>query len=213
MKENLSELRRSYRLGELHRKDLNANPFEQFSLWFGQALEAGLTEPNALTLSTSTRAGRPSSRIVLLKEFNDEGFSFYTNFNSRKGQEIADNPYVALLFPWIELERQVRIEGFATKTSDEEAENYFRIRPEGSRLGAWVSEQSSIIPSRKTLDERLALYQQQFADGEIPRPDHWGGYLVKPMMFEFWQGRENRLHDRFIYTRDNSTWNIERLSP
>lgn len=208
-----ADLRETYMLGKLRRSDLRNDPMEQFRLWFNQAVEADLPEPNAMTLSTADKSGRPSSRIVLLKDITDEGFSFYTNYNSRKALEIEQNPYVSLLFLWLGLERQVRIEGFATRTGHEEADRYFRLRPEGSRLGAWVSEQSKVIASRADLDARMEMFSKQFADGEIPRPDHWGGYVVKPSAFEFWQGRENRLHDRFLYTSENGVWRIDRLSP
>lgn len=192
---------------------MSPDPFDQFRLWFDKAIEAGISEPNAMVLSTVSESGKPSSRVVLLKDITDEGLAFYTNYNSRKAQEIGKNPYVSLVFLWPGLERQVRIEGRATKTGTEEADIYFRSRPGGSRLGAWVSEQSRAITSREELDKRLELVRERFAGKEIPRPEHWGGYIVKPTAFEFWQGRENRLHDRFLYRFENGGWTLNRLAP
>jgi pyridoxamine 5'-phosphate oxidase len=213
MNKSLAAFRENYKLGSLRRRDLLEDPFAQFELWFSQAAEAGVPEPNAMTLSTVSPEGRPSSRVVLLKEMTKEGFVFYTNQQSRKGHEISANPYASLLFFWSILEQQVRIEGDVAMVDEEEADTYFRSRPSGSRLGAWVSEQSTVIPSRAWLDERLERFSKDFDQMEIPRPPHWGGYLIKPTLFEFWQGRENRLHDRFIYLPHGDGWKIERLSP
>ncbi len=213
MQPEISNLRQTYHLGSLRREQLDEDPFRQFGIWFSQAHEAGIAEPNAMVLSTSTPQGLPSSRVVLLKDVNDQGFSFYTNFKSRKGNEIDTNPHVSLLFLWLPLERQVRIEGVTHRISDAEADAYFRSRPEGSRLGAWASEQSSIIPGREVLDKRLNHFRQTWPDGNIPRPEHWGGYRVVPQRFEFWQGRDNRLHDRFLYSRNEGNWQVDRLAP
>lgn len=213
MSTTLASLRQTYNLGSLRRADLDSDPLKQFERWFSQAVEAGLPEPNAMTLSTSTPYGKPSSRIVLLKDATSSGFSFFTNLSSRKGIEISLNPNVALHFLWIGLERQVRIEGVAVKLSDEEADAYFHSRPDGSRLGAWASDQSKPIPSRQYLDDRLIHYKGKFAQAVIPRPFEWGGFRVIPEYFEFWQGRENRLHDRFAYLKEAHAWTIERLSP
>jgi pyridoxamine 5'-phosphate oxidase len=214
MKQDLSGLRKNYQTGQLTDRNLAANPIDQFAMWFQQASEANIPEPNAMVLSTTTKAGMPSSRLVLLKEFGTDGFTFYTNYLSRKGLDIAENPQVALLFSWITLERQIRIEGVAEKNNPMESDAYFITRPTGSRLGAWASEQSTPIPSRELLENRMTYYSEQFGEA-IPRPDHWGGYIVKPSLFEFWQGRADRLHDRFRYSAAGSDnkWKIERLSP
>lgn len=213
MKHEIAKLRQAYHLGSLEREHLHDDPFSQFGHWFSYALEAGIQEPNAMVLSTCNTEGAPSSRVVLLKEFSAGGFSFFTNYQSRKGEEIAVNPNVSLLFLWLPLERQVRIEGYAEKLPETDSEAYFHSRPQGSRLGAWVSEQSRVIDGREVLDERLQHYRNQWAGTEIPRPPHWGGYRVIPLYFEFWQGRDNRLHDRFSYTPDGNIWRIHRLAP
>jgi pyridoxamine 5'-phosphate oxidase len=187
----------------------------QFEVWMKQAQAADLKEPNAMTLATATRSGRPSARIVLLKEVSANGFVFYTNYESRKGQELAENPYAALTFYWAELERQVRIEGSVTRTSREQSEAYFRIRPKNSRLGALASNQSQILSSRIALEARMAELQARYAGtDEVPTPECWGGYCLRPDVIEFWQGRRSRLHDRIRYTRQNGdTWSIDRLAP
>jgi pyridoxamine 5'-phosphate oxidase len=213
MTRNIADLREEYHLGALHRADLHTDPFEQFGLWFDQAGHSGISEPNAMILSTVKPDMTPSSRIVLLKDFSPLGFTFFTNYESQKGQEIAHNPNVSLLFPWYSLERQVRIEGLVTKVDDEESDAYFATRPEGSRLGAWVSAQSEPIASRNVLEIRREYYRKVFHDGDIPRPPQWGGYRVWPELFEFWQGRADRLHDRFCYTRKEEGWTIRRLAP
>ena len=210
----LEDLREEYKRGALDEVNCDPNPIEQFRQWMEEAQAAELKEPNAMTLATATPDGRPSGRIVLLKELLGEGFIFYTNYTSRKGHEIEANPQVALTFYWAELERQVRVEGRITKVPREKSEAYFRGRPKGSRLGALASHQSEILPSRKPLEAKLEELQLLYADREdVPMPDWWGGYCVRPEMMEFWQGRENRLHDRLLYRRTNDNWAIERLSP
>ncbi len=211
----LEDLRQEYRLGELNEESCDSNPFFQFRSWLTQAQAADIKEPNAMTLSTATIDGRPSSRVVLLKEVNENGFVFYTNYGSRKGQELAANPRAALIFYWAELERQVRIEGSVARTSPEQSEAYFRLRPRKSRLGALASNQSQILASRKEVEARMQELELLYADGEdIPRPAQWGGYCVTPEMFEFWQGRRSRLHDRIRYTLDGrNSWKTDRLSP
>ncbi|MBD2103380.1 pyridoxamine 5'-phosphate oxidase [Leptolyngbya sp. FACHB-261] len=214
MNTSIADLRKDYTLLGLSESDVAANPFQQFQKWFDQAIEAQLLEPNAMTLATATPEGRPSARVVLLKGFDERGFIFYTNYNSHKGQELAQNPWAALVFLWTDLERQVRVEGRVEKVSDEESDHYFHSRPPGSRLGAWTSDQSQVISGRDVLEQRLEGLKQQYQDQEIPRPSHWGGYRVIPDLIEFWQGRPSRLHDRLQYRLCNDgNWQIERLSP
>jgi pyridoxamine 5'-phosphate oxidase len=212
---NVGELRRDYSRQTLLESNADPNPFLQFQSWFTQALNAQVIEPNAMTLATITSDGKPAARIVLLKEFDERGFVFYSNFQSRKGQELAQTPAAALVFWWGELERQVRIEGPVTLVSEAEADTYFRSRPRGSQLGAWVSNQSQVIVDRSVLEERLEQLEQDYRDQPIPRPSHWGGYRLAPTYFEFWQGRSNRLHDRLCYRHAtaSNTWQVERLSP
>jgi pyridoxamine 5'-phosphate oxidase len=211
---SIADLRREYSLAGLHEDDLAQDPFRQFEIWFNDAMNAHVYETNAMTLATATRDGRPSARIVLLKGVDDSGFVFYTNYDSRKGQELAENPHGALLFYWPELTRQVRIEGDISQVSREESEAYFVTRGELSRLGAWASRQSSVIPDRATLDNRLNALIEQYRDQPIPLPPYWGGYRLVPHTFEFWHGRPNRLHDRLTYSRQpNGAWLVERLSP
>ncbi|WP_299492259.1 pyridoxamine 5'-phosphate oxidase [Acaryochloris sp. IP29b_bin.137] len=209
----IADLRCDYRLKALLETEVNANPIQQFQLWFDQALQADLPEPNAMTLATVSADGRPSARIVLLKGVDPAGFVFYTNYQSRKGQELAATPWAALVFWWAELERQVRIEGRVSKVSDTETETYFDSRPRGSQLGAWASEQSQVICDRIVLEQRLQDLEQQYQDQSIPRPPHWGGYRLQPDLIEFWQGRPNRLHDRLCYQRQDQSWALQRLSP
>jgi pyridoxamine 5'-phosphate oxidase len=198
----------------LRRADLDPDPIRQFTLWFTDAAQAGIRDANAMSLATATSDGEPSVRIVLLKGFDERGFVFFTNYASEKGKHLDVNPRAALALYWVQLERQIRIGGTVEKTSREESEHYFRSRPPGSQLGAWVSRQSEVIDSRRILDARLAKMTERYAKGEIPLPPHWGGYRVKPAVIEFWQGRPNRLHDRFRYTRQNKgDWLIDRLAP
>jgi pyridoxamine 5'-phosphate oxidase len=198
----------------LRRSDLDPNPIRQFANWFTAAIEAGIRDVNAMSLATAGRDARPSVRIVLLKSFDQDGFVFFTNYESAKGKQLDANPYAALGFYWIELDRQIRISGKVEKTSREESKAYFRSRPVGSQLGAWASRQSEIIDARRVLDARMAEMTERFRNKRIPLPAHWGGYRLKPDMIEFWQGRRNRLHDRFRYTRTaNESWQIDRLAP
>jgi pyridoxamine 5'-phosphate oxidase len=210
---SVASLRREYTRAGLREADASPDPIEQFREWFDQALGADLYEPNAMTLATATPDGRPSARIVLLKGFDDLGFVFYTNYESRKGSEMEDNPRAALVFHWNELERQVRVEGTVSRVSAEESDAYYASRPRGSRLGAWASEQSRVSDGRETLERRLEELEAEYGEGEIPRPPYWGGYRVEPEAVEFWQGRENRLHDRLLYRRERGGWRIERLQP
>ena len=198
----------------LRRSDLDLNPVRQFANWFTAAIEAGIRDVNAMSLATTTTDCKPSVRIVLLKSFDQDGFVFFTNYESEKGKQLEDNPYAALGFYWIELDRQIRISGKVKKTSRDESQAYFHSRPVGSQLGAWASRQSEIIDARRVLDARMAEMTERFRDKRIPLPPHWGGYRLKPEMMEFWQGRPNRLHDRFRYTRgEDGRWIIERLAP
>ena len=197
----------------LSESDLKADPINQFHVWFEEATRAGVPEPGAMTLATATPEGRPSARIVLLRGYDDRGFVFYTNYESRKGRELRSNPHAALVFFWHELERQVRIEGQVDRVSPEESDAYFQSRPALSRLSAWISRQSDVITSRESLESSLKTLEQRYADGRIPRPEFWGGYRVVPESLEFWQGRPNRLHDRLRYRREHGAWVIERLSP
>ncbi|MDQ7975815.1 pyridoxamine 5'-phosphate oxidase [Paraburkholderia sp. SARCC-3016] len=210
---SLAELRKNYSLGSLDEADLDRNPIRQFEKWFAQAIKAQLPEPNAMTLATVDSRGHPSARIVLIKGVDSRGFVFFTNYESRKGREIADNPRASLLFHWIELERQVRIEGSVEMTSAAESDAYYASRPLESRIGAWASEQSQEIESRAALEAREREIIARYGD-HPPRPPHWGGYRVVPEAIEFWQGRPSRLHDRMRYTRDGSgAWRIARLAP
>jgi pyridoxamine 5'-phosphate oxidase len=212
--ENIADIRKEYMKQTLLENDVDANPFAQFNKWWYEALNSDLDEVNAMTLATASAAGVPSARIVLLKAATEEGFVFFTNYNSSKGRELAENPRASLVFFWSPLERQICIEGTVEKVSSGESDEYFMSRPEGSRVGAWVSPQSTVIASRAIVEERLAQYQQEFAGGNIPRPPYWGGYIVKPAQIEFWQGRPNRLHDRIQYTlQADGDWKIERLAP
>ena len=211
---DFAKLRVEYASQGLRRSDLEPNPVRQFSLWFTAAIEANIGDVNAMSLATATADGIPSVRVVLLKEFDEEGFVFFTNYDSEKGIQLEANPRCALAFYWGQLERQVRIAGRVTRTTREESARYFHSRPRGSQLGAWVSKQSEVIDGRRILDARLAEMSERFEEGQIPLPPHWGGYRVKPDQIEFWQGRSNRLHDRFRYSRqDDGTWAIDRLAP
>lgn len=211
---DLQRIRKEYTRDGLHESDADPNPIEQFRKWFSEALAVDLHEPNAMTLATATRDGRPSARVVLLKGFDAQGFTFYTNYEGRKGRELEENPYAALVFYWGELERQVRVEGRASRVFAQENDAYYKSRPRGSRLGAWASEQSRPIEDRSALEKRLRELEAEYKGREIPRPPFWGGYRVEPEAMEFWQGRENRLHDRLLYRRaDSGDWRIERLQP
>jgi pyridoxamine 5'-phosphate oxidase len=198
----------------LRRTDLDSNPIRQFANWFTAAIEAGIRDVNAMSLATADRNARPSVRIVLLKSFDQEGFVFFTNYESTKGRQLEANPYAALGFYWIELDRQIRINGKVEKTSRHESQAYFHSRPLGSQLGAWASRQSEVIDARRVLDARMAEMTERFRNKRVQLPPHWGGYRLKPEIMEFWQGRQNRLHDRFRYTRlTNGSWQIDRLAP
>lgn len=212
-KESLQNLRQEYRSAELLEQDIDQNPLQQFKKWFEQALEAKLHEPNVMTLATASPNGIPSARIVLLKGFDHEGFTFYTNYDSHKGRELSENPHAALVFFWAELERQVRIEGIVSKVKPELSTAYFHSRPKGSQIGAMVSPQSQVISSRKELEHHISILKDQYADQVVPRPEHWGGYVVKPTYIEFWQGRPSRLHDRIRYKLVEGNWIIDRLAP
>jgi pyridoxamine 5'-phosphate oxidase len=198
----------------LRRSDLHSDPVKQFGIWFTAAIEASIRDVNAMSLATAGRDGRPSVRIVLLKSFDQDGFVFFSNYESTKGKHLAANPYAALGFYWIELDRQIRISGKVEKTSREESQTYFHSRPVGSQLSAWASRQSKVLDARRVLDARMAEMTERFDDKPIPLPPHWGGYRLKPDRMEFWQGCPNRLHDRFRYTRQaGGSWLIERLAP
>lgn len=208
----LADLRKSYMKGSLSEEDVQANPIDQFNIWFDQARHAELPEPNAMTVASVDANGKPSARVVLIKEVTQAGFVFFTNYESRKGQALITNPHAALLFFWPELERQVRVEGSVEKLSESESDEYFHSRPLDSRIGAWASPQSRVIKSRTELVTKAAEYALKFALNP-PRPPHWGGFRVKPEALEFWQGRPSRLHDRIQYIKDNDAWTIQRLAP
>ncbi len=211
---DISDLRREYKREKLNLEDLDKNPFKQFDYWFNTARKLVEKDPNAMSLATVGGGGVPSLRTVLLKYYDETGFVFFTNYESKKSKQIAQNKNVALLFNWLDLERQIIIEGTTEKISKAESLKYFSSRPQGSQLGAWVSSQSSVISSRSILLTKLAEMKRKFKDGKIPLPDFWGGYRVVPRKIEFWQGGENRLHDRFLYTLINKdNWKIERLAP
>jgi pyridoxamine 5'-phosphate oxidase len=207
-------LRNEYSPHGLRRSDLHSNPVLQFGAWFAAALAADIRDANAMSLATAMADGKPSVRIVLLKGFDEDGFVFFTNYDSEKGQQLTANPHAEVGFYWSPLERQVRIRGVVERTSREDSAAYFHSRPVGSQLGAWVSKQSEAIDARQVLDARLEAIKERYIQGEIPLPPHWGGYRIKPDRFEFWQGRPNRLHDRFRYSRRaDGSWVIERLAP
>ena len=209
---DLAAIRKDYALSSLTERDVDPDPIRQFERWFADALSAQALEPNAMTLATATRDGVPSARIVLLKGVDAHGFTFFTDYRSRKGAELTENPLAALTFLWKEIERQVRIAGAVSRVSTAESEAYFRVRPLGSRLSAWTSHQSTVIPSREELEQRLREVTLRFPD-DIPLPPHWGGFRVVPDEIEFWQGRPSRLHDRLLYRRGERDWEICRLSP
>ena len=209
----LADLRKDYSLAGLNEKDLARDPYRQFEKWFQEAEAAKITEPNAMTLCTCTRDGRPSGRIVLLKGVDGRGFVFFSNYESRKGRELHENPNAALVFPWLALERQVIVEGTVAKVPREESEAYYHSRPRASQLAAWVSQQSSIISGRSVLEDSMKMLEQKYAGREVPLPPHWGGWRLSPESVEFWQGRRSRLHDRLRYRRDKDSWLLERLAP
>lgn len=191
---------------------MDKNPFKQFAKWFNEVLQSGIKEPTAMTLATATKEGVPSARAVLLKDYDENGFLFFTNYESRKGKELIENPAAELLFYWMDLQRQVRISGKVEKTDREDSEQYFKTRPLKSRIGAWASKQSEIIPDREYLEKRFSEFEKKFKD-DVPLPSNWGGFRLIPECFEFWQGRESRLHDRICYLKKNEEWEIIRLSP
>ena len=211
---DIAGIRKEYQLQSLTEKEVEPDPFSQFNKWWEEAIKSVVPEINAMTLATASAAAVPSARTVLLKGVTEDGFIFFTNYNSQKGKELAQNPNACLVFYWAPLERQVIIDGVAEKISDIDSDVYFNSRPLESRIGAWSSPQSTVISSRDIIEDNVAQFSKQFADGNIPRPLHWGGYLVKPKKIEFWQGRPNRLHDRIQYTlQKDGSWKIERLAP
>jgi pyridoxamine 5'-phosphate oxidase len=211
---SIADIRRDYSLKTLNETEVTENPFQQFADWWQQAIESEIDEVNAMTLATASLEGVPSARIVLLKGYDEKGFVFYTNYESAKGQELAENPRASLLFFWKELERQVRITGLVEKVSATESDEYFLSRPTGSQIGAWASPQSHIIENRSWLENKVKELEAKFSTEKLARPSHWGGYRVKPVIIEFWQGRSSRLHDRIQYTlQENGSWKIERLAP
>ncbi len=210
----LADIRSEYSKQELSKASINKNPILQFNSWFNECMDSEVSEPTAMHLATATKDGRPSSRIVLLKEVTDEGFVFYTNYQSRKGLELEQNPHASICFFWQELERQVRAEGFVERTDPDISNGYFASRPRGSQIGAWTSPQSNVIKNRTILEEREKQIAERFDNKEVPRPAQWGGYVLFPTTIEFWQGRPNRLHDRIRYhLNDGGDWVVDRLAP
>jgi pyridoxamine 5'-phosphate oxidase len=211
---DIAAIRKDYKLKTLNETDAETNAITQFDKWWQEAINSNIDDVNAMTVATATTDGKPSARILLLKGFDENGFVFFTNYNSHKGKELADNPNACIVFYWKELERQVRIEGSIEKASSSESETYFLSRPLGSQIGAWSSPQSSVIADRKVIEENENRFKGQFANEPMKRPEHWGGYRLKPLLIEFWQGRPSRLHDRLQYTlQQNNSWKIERLAP
>ncbi|HUI32993.1 MAG: pyridoxamine 5'-phosphate oxidase [Dysgonamonadaceae bacterium] len=209
----LYNFRKDYKLDSLSKEEVDANPISQFEKWMNQAISFKIIEPNAMTLATATPDGKPSARVVLLKSYNEKGFVFYTNYESRKGEELNKNPYACIVFDWHLMERQVRIEGVAKKISPEQSDKYFNSRPESSQMGAWISPQSTFIDGREELENRKLKIEAMFQDKLITRPPHWGGYVLIPHTIEFWQGRQSRLHDRLIYIKTEDEWILRRLAP
>ena len=214
MSASLREIRKEYKRASLSESDIDSDPIKQFQHWWSDAVNSQIEDINAMTLATASQDGVPSARIVLLKGFDDKGFNFFTNYNSYKGRQLVENPRACLVFFWKELERQIRITGLVSKLSPEESDAYFNERPDGRRLGAWASPQSEVIPNREWLEKTEKDYEKQFKGKKIHRPSHWGGYIVRPVTIEFWQGRPNRLHDRIQYSlQEDGIWLIERLAP
>lgn len=214
MNKSIADIRKDYTAETLLEKDVEPSPINQFKKWWDAALASDILEPNAMTLATASSDGLPSARIVLLKDFDERGFVFYTNYKSFKGLQLEENPKACLVFFWKELERQVRITGLVKKLAGKESDEYYQLRPEGSRIGAWASPQSQVIENRNWLEVEFEKRKKEFDNGGIPRPPHWGGYLVQPVTIEFWQGRRSRLHDRIQYSLEEAgSWKIERLAP
>lgn len=213
MNTSIADLRKDYSLKKLSEEEVSRSPIQQFQKWWDEAIESEISEVNAMTLATCDQHGKPSARIVLLKGINEDGFIFYTNYESRKGKELKENPFASLVFFWKELERQVRIEGSISMTSIKDSDAYFISRPVKSKISCWSSPQSKVVASRQILENKVVDYEDEFKDGNIPRPPHWGGYILFPSTIEFWQGRRSRLHDRIRYTGEGSGWLIERLAP
>jgi pyridoxamine 5'-phosphate oxidase len=211
--EDLSNMRQDYTVGDLREQMVQSDPLDQFKLWMEKAIELDIVEPNAMIIATSTVAGKPSARTVLLKEVNKNGFVFFTNYNSRKGRELSANPFASVVFDWHAIARQVRIEGRVEKISESDSDDYFNSRPESSKIGAWVSPQSQVIRERAELELMQVEYEKQFEGRTIHRPPFWGGFLIRPDVIEFWQGRPNRLHDRIVYYKTEDGWTIHRLAP
>ncbi|MEM1124031.1 MAG: pyridoxamine 5'-phosphate oxidase [Bacteroidota bacterium] len=212
--QTIAALREDYRAETLEMNEVDANPFMQFKAWFQTALDSSIKEANAMTIATVDATGKPSARIVLLKGFDEDGFVFYTNYDSKKGQDLAANPNIAAVFLWKDLERQIRIEGTAEKISRADSLNYYESRPKGSQIGAWVSPQSQVIPDRSVLENKASELKEKYKDADkLPIPPNWGGYRIRPTLIEFWQGRSSRLHDRICYTLVDGDWKIERLAP
>lgn len=213
MNRSIADIRTDYKLRSLSEPDVATDPIAQFARWWDEAIASNIDEVNAMTLATATASGVPSARIVLLKGYDENGFVFFTNYQSKKGKELAENPKAALVFFWKELERQVRIEGIIEKVAEKESDTYYQSRPAGSRIGAWASPQSEVIANREVIENNAGEYEKKFNDGNIPRPSHWGGYILKPSLIEFWQGRSSRLHDRIQYAFLEGSWKIQRLAP